>query len=361
MSELQAYVRLTVGAKVSYGEDVLLCGSSTSLGSWDISQAALMQCKDDAWAADLALPCGVRVEFKVIIRPQGGSVRWYGAGNAGQDNIILETSLGRAGALPSRFVCLEGVPFPMQVADLCPEASTSSRSEPDSSATRGLEHAVAIRGSESVGPAMAMSPEVSAAAMLAGHAAIAGHAVTYTTTTTTTTSVTINGSPVSPACAPYSATQPCGPAIDYAPSKDDDVPGNVAGEAGSVSSQGPAEEDVQALVAARKLNADVQRAGPLPLTWQSPGAKDVRVRGSWDGWKTELALEPCPGNGFRLMLVLPAGQYEFKFIVDGNWTASDSHDMTSCANKNNTAKVDDMVLVPVPLGRPAALALPSSA
>lgn len=53
----------------------------------------------------------------------------------------------------------------------------------------------------------------------------------------------------------------------------------------------PTEEDVKAMVAARQLNCGIPRAGPLPLQWNSSCARDVRVRGSWDGWARDYALE----------------------------------------------------------------------
>ncbi|CAE7438999.1 selU, partial [Symbiodinium microadriaticum] len=204
--------------------------------------------------------------------------------------------------------------------------------------------------------AVATQPNVEVSALLAGHAAAAGHAVTYTTTTTTTTAVTINGAaPGFPTPPP-----PTGPAIEYRPpSPQPQANGHAANgtEGGSTQDSKalpapaaePTDQDRLAMVAARKLNAGIPRAGPLPLQWNTSCARDVRVRGSWDGWKRDYALEPCPGVGFRIMLLLPAGEYEFKFIVDGNWTTSEDMETTKCANRNNVAQVNEMVLVPVPL------------
>ncbi|CAE7305205.1 KINB2 [Symbiodinium sp. CCMP2592] len=205
--------------------------------------------------------------------------------------------------------------------------------------------------------AVATQPNVEVSALLAGHAAAAGHAVTYTTTTTTTTAVTINGAaPGFPTPPP-----PTGPAIEYRPpSPQPQANGNGhenGTQGGSTDSKAlpaaaaePTDQDRLAMVAARKLNAGIPRAGPLPLQWNTSCARDVRVRGSWDGWKRDYALEPCPGVGFRIMLLLPAGEYEFKFIVDGNWTTSEDMETTKCANRNNVAQVNEMVLVPVPRG-----------
>eukprot|EP00439_Symbiodinium_sp_Y106_P080539 s1297_g19.t1 len=101
-------VRIKAHTKIGYGEDLLVCGSAPALGSWNLADAALMQCKGDLWTLTTELPCGVRVELKLVQRPQGRQVVWYGTGPGGNGNLMLETSLGRAGAMPSHFVNLEG-------------------------------------------------------------------------------------------------------------------------------------------------------------------------------------------------------------------------------------------------------------
>eukprot|EP00435_Cladocopium_sp_Y103_P046961 s855_g13.t1 len=202
-----------------------------------------------------------------------------------------------------------------------------------------------------------MAQPVQVEALLAGHAAAAGHAVTYTTTTTTTTAVTINGA----APGGFAPPSPVGPPIEYAPQvTTQQSPPSPTGPCNGAASPPnrsekalpppePTDEDKKAMVAARQLNTGIPRAGPLPLQWSSTSARDVRVRGSWDGWKRDVALEPSPGIGYRIMLLLPAGEYEFKFIVDGTWTTSDEMEQTKCNNRNNVATVNEMVLVPVPL------------
>jgi len=368
----QVAVRLVADIDVAYGEEVLVCGSVASFGSWELSQAALMKWQDGAWTLLTPLPCGVRVELKIVVRPQGGGVRWLGIGPGGTENVVLETSLGRGGAGGSRFVAVDGLPFGLTVQDLSPEEA-----EGDEGHTLAV-HRGQAQGSPpqpvgmSPGPqTMAVpTPEVAAAFMLAGQAGSAGHAVTYTTTTTTTTAVTINGAGcgevgLSDQLRPEAyahdeqgirRSSPDAPALTYGPQ----APVAISDEGpdrGGDESRGPpppeaSEKEQAALVAARMCNAGVPRAGPAPLSWQAPGAQDVRVRGSWDGWKRELSLEPAPRGGFRLMLILPPGEFECKFVVDGVWTTSDDLERTTCANRNNLIRVTEMVLVPVPLGAP---------
>lgn len=361
--EGQVAVRIKAKTKIAYGEELLVCGSVPQLGSWKLNDAALMQCQGEVWSLATRLPSGVRVELKLVQRPQGGQVLWHGAGPGGNANLVLETSIGRVGAQGSRFVSIEGFPWRLEVEDLDPEEAAGLQPENHPPESGGAPNAGAAPGP---GTALAtpgsiqspMAEPVKVEALLAGHAAAAGHAVTYTTTTTTTTAVTINGA------APGGfAPSPVGPPIEYAPqvttqqsppNPSGAPPGNGAAPPPNRSEKAlpppePTDEDKKAMVAARQLNTGIPRAGPLPLQWSSTSARDVRVRGSWDGWKRDVALEPSPGIGYRIMLLLPAGEYEFKFIVDGTWTTSDEIEQTKCNNRNNVATVNEMVLVPVPL------------
>eukprot|EP00435_Cladocopium_sp_Y103_P055121 s855_g18.t1 len=108
--EGQVAVRIKAQTKIAYGEELLVCGSVPQLGSWKLSDAALMQCQGEVWSLATRLPSGVRVELKLVQRPQGGQVLWHGAGPGGNANLVLETSIGRVGAQGSRFVSIEGLP-----------------------------------------------------------------------------------------------------------------------------------------------------------------------------------------------------------------------------------------------------------
>lgn len=393
---METTVRLVARAEVAYGEDMLLCGSAPALGSWKADAAATMTWEDGAWAAEVLLPCGVRVELKVVVRSQGGILRWYGIGQSPESNVVLETSLGRGGARGSRFVSDCPLPFDLEVSDVEvePGAQGIRREVPPAASApqppQGAELALAGAGYAPgapmpMGMPWMMSPqqqEVAAAAMLAGAAGAAGHAVTYTTTTTTTTAVTINGHAGDPrmACAPG---QPMilGPAVGGSPvcghgggrgggggvptpSGRCALPGPGSPQSGGSggTAAGKAEvtpEQRQAYVAAQAKNTGIPRFGPVALQWPPPAngeaePKQVLARGSWDGWARDLALQPSPGGGWRLLMVLPPGEYEFKFIVDGVWTTSDEMDLTACDNRNNVVVASDMALAPtIPLALPA--------
>lgn len=348
-------VRLTADLNVAFGEEVFLCGSATSLGRWDLKQAPQMEWQEQGvWKAEVLLPCGVRVELKIVVRNQGGLARWLGTGKEQHENISLETTLGRAGAQASR-ISSGGLPCAMTVEDM-ELASTQPDAAPSQGAmvmaTATPSHAFAApahaRAQPCNGLGPAMPAESMAVAMLAAQAGAAGHSVTLTTTTTTTTAVVINGCPPQP-LGPALAMGPTGPqAAQHTPSGPQPSP-----------AEAPTEAELQALAAARTLNAGVLRAGPVPVTWTRP-AREVHICGSWDGWQRPLALEPAPGGIFRLMMVLPPGTYQLKFIVDGVWTTSDELDRTACANRNNVVQAGELLLIPVPLGASNQLALPDA-
>jgi len=232
-------------------------------------------------------------------------------------------------------------------------------------------HGSGCAGAAVVAPGpSAMSPDI-ASLMLAGHMAAVGQAVTVHTTTTT---VTINGgggcgAPV--ATGPVPLMLPGGqPQQAYNDHQHHNGAAHAVTDGAAVHSESspngqralPCQEPA-ADEKWREVNSAVPRAGPMPLRWQqkqgdssstTPLAQEVRVRGSWDLWKDDIALEPCGGGEFRAMLVLPPGEYEFKFIVDGKWTTSQDYEKSKCVNKNNIQQVQPMILVPVPLGLPAA-------
>mmetsp|Transcript_46848 Transcript_46848/g.123761 ORF Transcript_46848/g.123761 Transcript_46848/m.123761 type:complete len:436 (-) Transcript_46848:395-1702(-) len=415
----QVNVQLTAHANVAYGEDLVICGSVQPFGCWSVAEAAPMTWQEGCrWSVQVSLPSGVLVEFKVVVKQQGGGVRWLGAGPGQESNIVLETKLGRGGALGSRLVGEASLPFDLEVVDIEDEVPhraspfAHTMKEANANATPALSNdgapppaSVAMlpyagapapvqvpaqnlqcHGAPPVAnlgvPAAASLPphqqEAAVAAMVAGSAAGAGHTVTYTTTTTTT--VTINGAdPMASAQATPRHGGPYGQLLDDA---EDAHRGPSGGGQPRPASTGQHEgcagsgtrssadarraeatpEQREAFLAARMENEGLARLGPVALCWpRAEGGKEpssVSVRGSWDGWARDLAMEPAPGGGWRLLLVLPPGSYELKFIVDGNWTTSDDLDRTQCVNKNNIVFASDMALAPTI--SPLALSAPET-
>ncbi|MCK9412351.1 MAG: glycogen-binding domain-containing protein [Prolixibacteraceae bacterium] len=48
-------------------------------------------------------------------------------------------------------------------------------------------------------------------------------------------------------------------------------------------------------------------------------ARRVVLAGSFNNWKTDELLMDKTANGWKMPYILPAGNYEYKFIVDGKW------------------------------------------
>lgn len=49
------------------------------------------------------------------------------------------------------------------------------------------------------------------------------------------------------------------------------------------------------------------------------GGHSVYVTGAWDDWRVKVALSRTSPNSFTAVLALPLGEYQYKYIVDGNW------------------------------------------
>ncbi|XP_038980708.1 SNF1-related protein kinase regulatory subunit beta-1-like isoform X2 [Phoenix dactylifera] len=65
------------------------------------------------------------------------------------------------------------------------------------------------------------------------------------------------------------------------------------------------------------LDAPLEKGIPTLITWNY-GGNDVAVEGSWDNWSSRKVLQRS-GKDHCILLVLPSGVYQYKFIVDGEW------------------------------------------
>lgn len=61
---------------------------------------------------------------------------------------------------------------------------------------------------------------------------------------------------------------------------------------------------------------------PFLFEWKE-GGESVFITGSFCGWESQFLMTRNPiSHNFELLLYLPLGRYEFKFIVDGEWKCS---------------------------------------
>lgn len=70
------------------------------------------------------------------------------------------------------------------------------------------------------------------------------------------------------------------------------------------------------------LAEHVASAGPKPVRLRlvREGARSVFIAGSFNNWEPRrIALRPVDAGIWEIDLLLPAGQYEYRFVVDGEW------------------------------------------
>mmetsp|Transcript_2584 Transcript_2584/g.6097 ORF Transcript_2584/g.6097 Transcript_2584/m.6097 type:complete len:232 (+) Transcript_2584:102-797(+) len=88
--------------------------------------------------------------------------------------------------------------------------------------------------------------------------------------------------------------------------------------------------------------AELKCAVPVVLRWTEPGT-DVFVVGSYSAWQNKVYLSPQPTGEFATTLHLAPGEYQYKFIVDGEWRCAATQTMTKdrAGNENNWMKVEE--------------------
>lgn len=97
---------------------------------------------------------------------------------------------------------------------------------------------------------------------------------------------------------------------------------------------------------------------PTMITW-SYGGKEVAVEGSWDDWKTRLALQRS-GKDFTIMKVLPSGVYQYRFIVDGQWRCAPDLPLAQDDAGNSYNLLDLQDYVPEDIGSISGFEPPQS-
>jgi hypothetical protein len=69
-------------------------------------------------------------------------------------------------------------------------------------------------------------------------------------------------------------------------------------------------------------------------------AKQVIVSGSFNNWKEDELLMSKTSNGWKLPYTLGAGNYEYKFIVDGKWISDPNNSLSSSSSGNSYLIID---------------------
>jgi len=76
--------------------------------------------------------------------------------------------------------------------------------------------------------------------------------------------------------------------------------------------------------AGSEKKAAVKKPGPayrmVTLVYQGMPGRQVFAAGTFNGWKPEKAMKDKDNSGvYRCQVRLLPGEYQYKFVVDGNW------------------------------------------
>ena len=79
--------------------------------------------------------------------------------------------------------------------------------------------------------------------------------------------------------------------------------------------------------------------------WNNGAAfEKVQLAGSFTEWKPVEMVKTLGSDKWAFKLDLPPGEYEFKFVVDGNWV----HDEGQPSKTNEMGTLNNVICVPHP-------------
>jgi 1,4-alpha-glucan branching enzyme len=62
------------------------------------------------------------------------------------------------------------------------------------------------------------------------------------------------------------------------------------------------------------------REKPVEFSLNHPHARAVAVAGTFNDWDpNRTPMSPGPNGSWKVTVWLPAGRYEYRFVVDGQW------------------------------------------
>jgi len=84
---------------------------------------------------------------------------------------------------------------------------------------------------------------------------------------------------------------------------------------------------------------------PTIFEWKE-GGKNVLITGSFCNWAHQFAMNKNNNNNnFELLLYLPKGIFQFKFIVDGKWNCSNYYQIVFDENNNANNQIDNSKMI----------------
>ena len=82
---------------------------------------------------------------------------------------------------------------------------------------------------------------------------------------------------------------------------------------------------------------------PTLFQWKENG-NNIIITGSFCGWNRQFSMVKNKNNNYyELLLYLPQGEYQFKFIVDGIWKCSNFYETVSDQNGNTNNYLDNTI------------------
>ena len=82
---------------------------------------------------------------------------------------------------------------------------------------------------------------------------------------------------------------------------------------------------------------------PVEFNLNYPHARTVAVAGTFNDWDlNRTPMSPGPNGSWRVTVWLPAGRYEYRFLVDGHWISDPS--AKECA-QNTFGSTNSVVVV----------------
>ena len=82
-----------------------------------------------------------------------------------------------------------------------------------------------------------------------------------------------------------------------------------------------------------KRNKERDHLKSAEITCLAPDAQEVSVGGTFNGWDpSQTPMRKNADGTWRVTLRVPAGSYEYKFVVDGQWCceAGCEHEYQGC-------------------------------
>ncbi len=123
--------------------------------------------------------------------------------------------------------------------------------------------------------------------------------------------------------------------------------GSLSGGTAAPVAVAPAAAAPAAAVSTDNITVGAPKAvdGGIAFTFEDGGAKRVTLAGTFNGWNADDTPLTSDGKGMWMVVKqMDAGQYEYKFVVDGNWLADPLNPDTISdpyGGVNSAVNVDD--------------------